>query len=135
MSMMSEETVVAIVDFGDGADAAVRRAGAAMKSGPPTGLARALGWFSVALGAAEALMPRPMARLIGAEGYAGVVFAFGLREIATGLGILMEREPSSGWLWARTWGDGLDLAFLGMAAISNSDKLPRAAWAAAAVAG
>jgi hypothetical protein len=79
-------------------------------------LARFLGWFSVALGVGEAVAPRAMARLIGADpdGRAPLVIrAMGARELAQGVGILVRPRPT-GWLWARVAGDGLDLSLLGL---------------------
>jgi uncharacterized membrane protein len=79
--------------------------------------AHRLGWFSIGLGLAEVLAPRALGRAIGV-GYAprkGITFrAFGLREIAAGLGILSRRRPAA-WMWARFAGDLLDLASLSAA--------------------
>jgi uncharacterized membrane protein len=79
--------------------------------------AHRLGWFSIGLGLAEILAPRPLGRAIGV-GYGarqGSTFrAFGLREIAAGLGILSRRRPAA-WMWARVAGDLLDLAALSIA--------------------
>jgi hypothetical protein len=73
------------------------------------GTARGLGWFSIGLGLAECLMPNAVARAVGMEGRERVVRAYGLREIATGMGLLSARDPEP-WLWARVAGDALDLA-------------------------
>jgi hypothetical protein len=113
----------------------VRNTARTVQEMDPTPFGRALGWFSIGLGLAEALAPKTMAKAIGAEGYEGVVCAFGLREIATGIGILSGERPAAGWLWARVGGDALDLAFLGMAAACNRDNGGRVAIAAAAVGG
>jgi len=78
------------------------------------GTARGLGWFSLGLGLAECLMPRAVARAAGMEGREGVVRAYGLREIATGVGLLTARDPEP-WLWARVAGDALDLATIAAA--------------------
>lgn len=75
-------------------------------------LARGLGWFSLGLGLAELLMPRTLARLTGLKGQEELLQAYGVREIATGLGILLSRDPEP-WIWARVGGDALDLATLG----------------------
>src|SRR4051794_266794 len=79
--------------------------------------AHRLGWFSVGLGLAEVLAPRALGRAIGV-GYGprkGSTFrAFGLREIAAGLGILSRRRPAA-WMWARFAGDLIDLASLSVA--------------------
>ena len=58
----------------------------------------------------------------------------GLREIATGVGILTQRRPA-GWLWARVGGDIVDLAGLAMALASNDVKRANIAVATTAVAG
>jgi uncharacterized membrane protein len=63
-----------------------------------------------------------------------VLRAVGLREIATGVGILARRRPT-GWLWARVGGDVMDLALLGSALKSDHAKQDRVTAAAAAVVG
>ncbi len=73
--------------------------------------ARGLGWFSIGLGAAEVLMPRALARALGMPGGSGLVFLYGLREIATGIGILKAKNQTP-WLWGRVAGDAMDLATL-----------------------
>jgi uncharacterized membrane protein len=82
-------------------------------------VARALGWFSVALGAVEVLAPRRFSRVLGARGtpIAGTLAAFcGLRELAAGVGILTTRRPA-GWMSSRVAGDVMDVALL-MAALA-----------------
>ena len=71
-------------------------------------LARGLGWFSIAIGTAELLAPRRVSRSIGMRRAAPVFRAYGLREIASGVGILTSKDPR-GWLWGRVAGDVLDL--------------------------
>ncbi|HEY0190658.1 MAG TPA: SRPBCC family protein [Kofleriaceae bacterium] len=99
-------------------------------------LARGLGWFSLALGAAELAMPRALARLIGIDPdgrTATVLRVLGAREIAAGLAVLMPpRRPLP--LWSRVAGDAIDLAMLGIAARSRSSTA-RLAGATLAVAG
>lgn len=73
--------------------------------------ARGLGWFSIGLGAAEVLMPRVLARALGMPGGSGLLFLYGLREIATGVGILKAKKQTP-WLWGRVAGDAMDLATL-----------------------
>ncbi|HVI22887.1 MAG TPA: hypothetical protein VM691_05340 [Myxococcales bacterium] len=87
-----------------------------MRSMNPNNTARALGWFSIGLGIAELFGARRLGRFLGAERSAGWIRAFGVREIAAGLGILSQARPRAGWLWARVAGDALDLAALGKAA-------------------
>lgn len=74
-------------------------------------VARGLGWFSIGLGLAESLMPHTMARAVGLQGKEKLVRAFGMREIATGVGLLMARDPEP-WVWGRVVGDALDLGAL-----------------------
>jgi uncharacterized membrane protein len=99
--------------------------------------ARGLGWFSIALGLAEVAIPRRLAEAIGIEDddtNRNVLFAYGLREIATGVAILTSRQPTTG-VWARVGGDALDLAFLGRALTSDDSERSRVAIATAAVLG
>src|SRR5215211_9385342 len=74
-------------------------------------LARGLGWFSSGLGLAEVIAPRALARALGMEGTETVIRAYGMREIATGIGILASEDPTP-WIWGRVAGDALDLATL-----------------------
>lgn len=100
-------------------------------------LAVGLGWFSLALGAAEILAPQQLARFIGVpptERATKMLRAYGVREIAAGLGILA-RPHESRWLWSRVGGDALDLATLGAAGRDERSDPARIAIAAAAVAG
>ncbi|MBX9699387.1 MAG: hypothetical protein K2X74_08120, partial [Acetobacteraceae bacterium] len=65
---------------------------------PRTGaerLAQGLGLFSIALGAAELLAPHAMARPLGLAGRERLIALYGLREIATGIGILATRRPAA----------------------------------------
>ena len=80
--------------------------------GPMRAPARALGWFSIALGLAELAAPRALGRAAGAPNLPGLTRAFGLREIGTGIGILTSKDPSP-WLWGRVAGDALDVATVG----------------------
>jgi uncharacterized membrane protein len=98
------------------------------------GLAKALGWLSVGLGIAQIVAPRTISRMTGIRNSPILVRAVGLREIASGVGILNDRNPS-GWLWSRVAGDAMDLALLGNAARSPGIRGKRAVVAAAAVAG
>lgn len=101
-------------------------------------LARALGWFSIGLGLAETAMPTMMARAIGVEDDKTarlLLRGFGLREMASGIGILLAGRRPAGWLWARVGGDAMDLALLGLALSSARSHRGRAAAATAAVVG
>ncbi len=78
-------------------------------------LARPLGWFSLALGAAELLAPRKIARAHGAPDGDKIVRAFGAREVAAGAAVLA--RPHSTWPFvARAAGDLLDVGAAGYAA-------------------
>jgi hypothetical protein len=78
---------------------------------PGNDLARFLGYFSIGLGMLEALAPEAMARMTGVR-QVGLVQAYGVREIVTGIGILSNSRPTA-WMWGRVGGDALDLATLG----------------------
>jgi hypothetical protein len=87
-----------------------------------------LGWFSIALGVTELVFGEPLARALGMPRRAGVLRLFGVREIATGIGLLAARDRQP-WLWGRVAGDGLDLAFLA----ANVDGNPRPVGIATAI--
>lgn len=72
-----------------------------------------LGVFSLALGLAEVLAPRALAKMLGMKQSARLIRAYGVREIATGIGILASRDAAP-WVWGRVAGDALDLATLGV---------------------
>ena len=100
-------------------------------------LGQGLGWFSVGLGLAEAIAPDAMARLIGMDEkpeYRPLLRVFGLREIASGVGLLTGTK-ANGWLWARAGGDAMDLAVLGFASESSRANRTRLGIAAFAVLG
>jgi hypothetical protein len=88
---------------------------------PARGLARGLGWFSIALGTAEVLAPGALARALGMEERERVIRAYGVREIVTGIGILSAKDPTP-WVWARVAGDALDMATLGTSVPDNPRK-------------
>src|SRR3954469_404860 len=78
-------------------------------------LAQGLGWFSLGLGLAQIAAPGGMARLIGVpddDENQQMMRAVGMREVASGLGILSNSRPE-GWVWARIGGDVMDLSLLG----------------------
>src|SRR5690242_12433520 len=70
---------------------AQRQRGLARASSSSTidSLVKGLGWFSIALGAAELLAPRAVNRVSGLEAnHVGLTRLFGLRELGGGIGIL-----------------------------------------------
>ncbi|QRM28725.1 cyclase dehydrase [Microvirga sp. VF16] len=97
-------------------------------------LARGLGLFSIALGIAEIAAPRAMARALGMKGQEGLIAGYGVREIATGIGILASKDPTP-WIWGRVAGDGLDLATLATALEGDNPRKGKVGIAMAAVAG
>jgi len=101
-------------------------------------LARFLGWFSLALGAPQTLMPGRFARFVGARDDSRtrmLTRAVGVRELAAAAGILSRPRPVT-WLWARVAGDVKDLVLLAMAfgrTGARRNRLTAAAGAVAAV--
>jgi len=103
------------------------------RASTPT-LSFALGCFSLALGAAELMAPRRVARLIGVpadDSTTNVLRAYGARKLATGIAILADPNDAT-WLWSRVGGDALDLASLGAAA--SDERSARAPLSLAAMA-
>jgi hypothetical protein len=100
-------------------------------------LAKALGWFSIGLGVTELVAPRVIGRVIGAPDDRRTQMltrAYGLREIAAGVGIL--RQPRHArWMWTRVAGDAVDLATLGSVMRSSRGQRGRTIGATAAVLG
>jgi uncharacterized membrane protein len=99
--------------------------------------ARGLGWFSIGLGLAQIGAPHALARLIGVnddDETKNTMFAIGLREITSGLGILSQPRPT-GWVWSRVGGDLMDLALLSRAMGSDRSDRSRVAATTAAVLG
>jgi uncharacterized membrane protein len=74
-------------------------------------IGRQLGLLSLGLGAAGTLTPAAFASVMGMPQHAGLFFVVGLREMATGIGLLAadKRAP---WAWARVAGDAMDLVIL-----------------------
>lgn len=100
-------------------------------------LGPSLGWFSLALGAAELAMPEMLARTIGIDPRgrtATIVRIMGAREIVEGLGVLLGPRRALP-LWARVAGDIVDLALLGYAARSKRVSGARILGAVGMVAG
>jgi len=102
------------------------------RNGSGTTLARALGWFSIGLGAAELLAPRSLATVLGMQGRERLLQAYGVREVASGTAILAARDPSP-WVWIRVAGDALDLATLAPALDESNPRRQAAAIAVGAV--
>jgi hypothetical protein len=87
-------------------------------------MALGLGYFSIALGLAEAAAPGRIARFLGLEGSKAArntIFAFGLRELAAGAMALRAPAVSTN-MWNRVLGDAMDAGALGIALKSSSRK-------------
>jgi len=100
-------------------------------------LATALGWVSLGLGLAQLLAPDTVADMIGVRGddtTRTVMRTVGLREIASGVGMLSQPRPA-GWVWARVAGDAMDLALLSQALNSRQSDHDRVGGALLAVTG
>ncbi len=83
-------------------------------------LARGLGWFSLALGAAELFAGDQLAEVTGLEHHVGTLRLFGARELVTGAAVLAQENPAAS-LWGRVAGDLMDVALL-----AESLRQPRA---------
>ena len=95
-------------------------------------LAKALGLFSIGLGAVELVAARRLSRALGLPRSTGLVRAFGAREVAAGFAVLTYPD-SPAPLWARVGGDALDLATLVSALLPGNRRRGTAAAATAAV--
>lgn len=133
----SEESIASEGQLTRGSWAAARTNGLVERLGEvdQRQLARALGWFSVGLGVVQVLAPRSLGRFIGAgENHATLMRLCGMREIASGVGLLSERAPASSAI-SRVAGDAIDLALLGAALRSPDAQPTRLLGAATAVMG
>jgi uncharacterized membrane protein len=100
-------------------------------------VARGLGWLSIGLGLAQITAPGRVARMIGVdddEANRNTMVAIGVRELASGVGILARERPA-GPVWTRVGGDVMDLALLGRALRSDDGQRNRLTAATAAVVG
>ena len=100
-------------------------------------VARGLGWFSIGLGLAQIAAPRRVARMLGVdddEANRGTLLAIGVRELASGVGILTRERPI-GPVWTRVGGDVMNLALLGRALGRDDAHRNRLTAATAAVVG
>ncbi|MEA2726465.1 MAG: hypothetical protein QOF70_940 [Acetobacteraceae bacterium] len=96
-------------------------------------IGRLLGWFSIGLGLIELLAPGRVTRALGMEGNEGLVRAYGVREI--GSGVLSLAEEKQLGLWSRVAGDGIDVATLVTAFRENNPRRDNVGLALAMVLG
>lgn len=102
-------------------------------------IAKGLGWFSIALGAAEIAIPETIAMFAGLRNEPRTRRLlrsplFGPREIAAGIGILSQPNPAK-WMWGRVAGDVLDLGAMAAGLISPRNRRGRLTAALLAVMG
>ena len=95
-------------------------------------LVTGLALFSIGLGLAELLAPRQVSRAAGLHKNDTLLRGYGLREIATGVGLLVAKNPAP-WLWGRVAGDVLDMATV--ASTANTRKPRRLGGSAVALLG
>lgn len=74
-------------------------------------LASVVGWLSLGLGMTQVAVPERIGAALGMEDWSELIRAYGIRNAATGMGILAQRHPTP-FLWARVAGDALDLVTL-----------------------
>ncbi len=115
-------------------------------------IAAGLGWLSIGLGLFELAAPVTLSRLVGvgkpraaaaparrpesgsSSTIALVLRGLGVREVASGVGILTRPRPAV-WLWSRVVGDMMVLSLLGLALSSRRASRIRLAGATAAMLG
>jgi hypothetical protein len=101
---------------------------------PAMRASRLLGWVSFAVGAAELLAPKKVARAVGMrEDQALLLRACGARQMATGVGAHSVYPVPA--LWARMGGDLADMAILAVAARRLEGGRGNGPWIAMAAVG
>jgi len=98
--------------------------GAPRRDERPYRVAKALGWLSLAIGLAELLAPRSVARAAGVASPPLMTRALGVRELMAGVTLLQAARPQPG-VWMRVAGDAMDVA--AVAGLARSRQ--RAGWA------
>lgn len=91
-----------------------------------------LGWFSLALAAAELLAPRKLAGALSSEGHENLIRSFGAREAIAGFGLVTDQGHGLR-VWNRVAGDAMDLTALHFARKRAPDN--RIIWGAIAAVG
>lgn len=91
-----------------------------LRARTPSPLAKFLGYLSLVLGLWETVAPNDAAECTGVPA-PGLLQLYGVREMATGVGILASERPAF-WLWSRVAGDAIDLATLACAFPSANDR-------------
>lgn len=98
-------------------------------------LAKRLGYFSIALGMAGLLAPRAICDALGMEDHETLVRAYGAREVATGVAILISHDATP-WILGRVAGDAVDIATVAATALrADNPKQSNAVIAVGALVG
>ena len=85
-------------------------------------VARFLGYASVAIGLIELVWADSLAMSLGLSRFEWLVRAYGVREVLTGVLILVSKDPTP-WIWLRVIGDAIDGATLGWGYMRNPYKM------------
>jgi hypothetical protein len=104
------------------------------RNGAADRLARGLGYFSIALGVAEVLMPRTVAKAADVNIARPLLTVYGGREISAGVGLLRASDPAP-WLWGRVGGDAVDIATVALGRRSSGSGKGRFSLALTALIG
>ena len=97
-------------------------------------MAKALGYFSLALGATELIAARSVCKAAGLDGQETLIRLYGAREVATGIAILASHDATS-WIWGRVMGDAADIATVVAAGPKGSARQGRKLLALATLTG
>lgn len=95
-------------------------------------LARFLGYLSIVIGLVELIWTDSLALALGLSRFEWLVRAYGVREVVTGVLILVSEDPTP-WIWLRVIGDALDGATLGWGYMRDPFKLANIAMTFATV--
>jgi hypothetical protein len=107
-----------------------------MKNRNAIRLADGLGWFSIALGLGELLLPKRLGRVLGLGHRPGLLVGYGFREIGTGVLLLVaSSRRKRPWVIGRIAGDVLDILTLAPKVRPGSSARRGAAVALASVLG
>ena len=85
-------------------------------------VARFLGYASIAIGLIELVWANSLAMNLGLSRFEWLVRAYGVREVLTGVLILVSKDPTP-WIWLRVIGDAIDGATLGWGYMRDPFKM------------
>lgn len=96
-------------------------------------ISKGLGWLSLGLGVAEVLAGKAVGKAVGAEDKHKMVRGHGLREIASGAGMLAGKHQGP-LMWSRMAGNAMEIASLGASLMKTKSRKGAALAALGAVA-